>query len=405
MLYEFKAKRSNGEVYEGSREAKDKFTIYKELKEEGNDVISVHEKGESKSIIGWLQSVQIFARVKMHDRIIFARNLGAMIDAGLPVSRALSVMERQAKNQKLKKILASLNSDISSGKTLSDGMKLFPDTFSSLFISMVKAGEQSGSLSQSLKVVANQMDKSYSLQKKVKGAMMYPSIILIAMVIIAILMLTFIVPTLTTTFKELQVELPLSTQLIIGISDLIRNHGLLVLAGIVVAGLALYMAAKKPKGKRALHYSILKIPIIGAIVKEINAARTSRTLSSLLYAGVDVVEAIKITGEVIQNVFYKEVLAKAGEAIEKGAPISQVFLEREDLYPVFVGEMISVGEETGKVGDMLLGVATFYEDEVEQKTKDMSTIIEPFLMIVIGSAVGFFALAMMSPTYSLMSSL
>jgi len=404
MLYTFKAKRNTGEEYEGTKEAKDKYLVYKELKDEGSEVIFVHEK-KSSSIIAKLHSIELWSGVKMHDKIIFARNLGAMIDAGLPVSRALTVMERQAKKGRLNKILNALIADISGGKTLSDGMKSFPDMFSPLFISMVKAGEQSGSLSQSLKVVANQMDKSYTLQKKVRGAMMYPSIILMAMIIIAVLMLTFIVPTLTATFTELNVELPLSTQFIIGISDLLRNHGLLTFAGVVLAGFAFYYFSRTPRGKRTIDYTVLHIPIIGPIVKEINAARTSRTLSSLLFAGVDVVESVKITHDVVQNVFYKDVLAKAAAVIEKGSPISQVFLEHAELYPVFVGEMISVGEETGKVGDMLMGVAAFYEEEVEQKTKDMSTIIEPFLMIIIGSAVGFFALAMMSPTYSLMNNI
>lgn len=404
MLYKFKAKKDTGEIFEETREAKDKFSIYSELKEKGYEVISV-EAGQAAFSFKKFKDINLFSKIGTHEKIIFARNLGAMIDAGLPVSRALSVMERQTKNPKLKQTLSALNNDISSGKTLSDGMKTFPKVFSPLFVSMVKAGEESGSLSQSLKVVASQMDKSYTLQRKVRGAMMYPSIILFAMVVIGALMLTFVVPTLTATFRELEVELPLSTQSIIFVSDILRNHGVLALIILAVVVFITYYSSKTVRGKRFLHSLVLHLPLISPLVKEVNAARTARTLSSLLSSGVDVVEGIGITRDVIQNVYYKEVLDKAKQVIQKGSPMSEVFLERTELYPVFVGEMVNVGEETGKMSEMFMSVAVFYEDEVEQKTKDMSTVIEPILMIVIGAAVGFFALAMMSPTYSLMNNI
>lgn len=405
MQYRFKAKKTNGEVVEGTREAKDKFTVYKELKEEGSEAIFVNEVSSSVFSLNKIKNITIFGGVKTHDKIIFARNLGAMIDAGLPVSRALNVMERQTKNKTLKNVLISLSDDISSGKTLSDAMSVFPKVFSNLFVSMVKAGEQSGSLSRSLKVVAGQMDSSYTLQRKIRGAMLYPTVIVAVMIIIAILMLTYIVPTLTSTFRELNVDLPLSTQMIVFVSDVLRNHGLLALLVVMLVCGGIYASSKTPRGKRSIHYVILRIPVIGNIIKEVNAARSARTLSSLLTSGVEVVEAVKITQDVLQNVYYKNILKKAGEVIEKGSPMSEVFLNNSNLYPVFVGEMMNVGEETGKMGEMLMGVAVFYEEEVEQRTKDMSTIIEPFLMVVIGSAVGFFALAMISPTYSLMNNI
>jgi type IV pilus assembly protein PilC len=324
-----------------------------------------------------------------------------MITAGLAMSRALSVMERQTKNAEMKKVLISLQKDVSEGKTLSVAMGSFKKVFSPLFISMVSAGEESGNLAESLRIVGLQMDKNYALQKRVKGAMMYPSIVLIAMVLIAILMLTYIVPTLMKTFTELNLDLPLSTKLVLFVSNLVLNHGLLVFLGVVVLVASLVVWSKQPSGKNVIHYAILKIPIIGGIIKEVNAARTARTLSSLLNSGVDVVESVRITKDVIQNVHYKAILEKAGEAIKKGDPISKIFTENEKLYPIFLGEMMNVGEETGKIGEMLKGVAVFYEDDVEHRTKDMSTIIEPFLMVFIGAAVGFFAVAMISPMYSL----
>ncbi len=397
----YKAKKSDGEIYKGEQDANDRYELYRLIKESGGEVVEVKEKTGKNLNLGKLSSISFGSKIKIQDKINFARNLGSMVAAGLSMSRALSVMERQTKNKALKKILVSLETDVSSGKTLSDSMRSHDKVFSSIFISMVAAGEQSGTLADSLKILSTQMDKTYALQRRIRGAMMYPGVILSVMVLIAILMLTYIVPTLMKTFTELKLELPTSTKLILVISDLFINHGLLVLGFFIVAGAFLYAFSRQTLGKRIIHYSILKIPIIGEIIKEVNAARTARTLSSLLNSGVDVVEAVKITMDVIQNVHYKDILRRAGEAIKKGEPISKIFTENEKFYPLLLGEMMNVGEETGKIGEMLMGVAVFYEEDVDQRTKDMSTVIEPFLMVVIGAAVGYFAVAMITPMYSL----
>ncbi len=400
----YKAKKPTGEIYKGEKDAQDRYELYRMLKEGGEEVVDVQEKGTAGSFLKMPSlSLSFLNNVKTQEKINFARNLGSMITAGLAMSRALSVMERQTKNKVMKNILISLQKDVSEGKTLSTAMSSYKNVFSPLFISMVSAGEQSGNLAESLKIVGVQMDKNYALQRRVKGAMMYPSIILIAMILIAILMLTYIVPTLMKTFTELKLDLPLSTKFVLFTSNLVRDHGLVVFLTIAVIIGALIVWSKRPSGKNVIHYAVLKIPVIGGIIKEVNAARTARTLSSLLNSGVDVVESVRITKDVIQNVHYKEILEKAGEAIKKGDPISKIFTENEKLYPLFLGEMMNVGEETGKIGEMLIGVAVFYEEDVEQKTKDMSTIIEPFLMVFIGAAVGFFAVAMISPMYSLVN--
>ena len=405
-IFTFTAQKPSGEKYNGEKEANDKFALYKEIKDGGDAIITVSET--NKGSFNWKRlsaEVAILGKVKAHEKISFARNLGAMIRAGLSMSKALAVLDRQVKNKRFKKVLVTLGSEISGGKTLSAAMKNFPDVFSPLFVSMVGAGEESGNLAESLRVVSEQLEQSYLLRKKVKGAMIYPCVILGVMVVIAILMLIFIVPTLTAMFKELNVSLPLSTQFIIGLSDFIRSHYLFALA-IAAALFALsYIGGKTPRGRKMFDYTILRIPLISPIIQEVNAARTARTLSSLLSSGVDLVEAVRITGSVLQNSYYKEVLVKAEKDIQKGIPLSVLFIKEEKLYPVFVGEMMSVGEETGALSDMLLQIAVFYENEVEQKTKDMSTVVEPFLMILIGAAVGFFAVSMISPTYSVLNNI
>jgi type IV pilus assembly protein PilC len=402
-IFHYKALNKEGSSYEGTMEAADRFAVYRKIRESGDSVIfATEERGRAARLFS---NIGFGSKVKQHDKIIFARNLAAMIEAGLPVTRALAVMEKQAKQRALKITLKDLIDDVTKGKSLSESMKSKEETFSPLMISMVKAGEESGNLAGSLKVVALQMDKAYTLAKKVRGALMYPAVIVVIMIGIATLLLIFMVPTLTATFKGLGIELPIATRAVIAVSDFLREQWYIALAGVIGLVVSFVAFWRSRAGKRFFDSVFLRVPLIGGIVKEVNAARTTRTLSSLLSSGVDVVVALGVTADVLQNGYYKAIVSEAQQAIEKGDPMSMVFIKHERLYPIFVGEMMSVGEETGKMADMLLGVAEFYEQEVDQKTKDMSTLIEPFLMVLMGIAVGFFAISMLAPTYSLVDAI
>lgn len=403
MLFHFKAKNSSGEIYEGEREAKDKYALFHEIKGEGGEIISSKAVSSSGGGSSFLSNLFSFGKIKTQEKINFARNLGAMIEAGLSVTKALDVMQRQAKNKKLKKVISNLISEISKGNTLAQALEGHQKVFSKLFVSMVKAGEGSGNLSGNLKVISLQMDKTHSLERKVKGALIYPGVILFAMIIIGFLMLKYIVPNLTKTFTEMNVSLPASTKFVIYLSSFVSNHGIVILLALLIVVFIGYFWMKSLSGKKVIHYCIIHLPIFGELIKEVNTARTARTLSSLLNSGVDVVESIKITSDVLQNVYYKNILSKAVDIIKKGELMSKIFIKSDKYYPILLGEMMGVGEETGKTGEMLLNVAQYYEDDVDQRTKDMSTIIEPILMIFIGGAVGFFALSMISPMYSLVN--
>lgn len=394
----FKAKKTSGETYSGERDAADRYELYRMIRESGDEIMSVKER---VLVRGLYFRLSLFGRVKTVEKINLARNLSSMLEAGLALSRALSVLERQTHNKAMHKVLSGIIADIDRGTTLSDSMSKYPKVFPQIFISMVHAGEQSGTLAESLRIVAVQMENSHALERRVKGALLYPTIIVFVMLVIGVLMFIFVVPTLMKTFVELNVELPITTRIVLGVSTAIGDYGLFLLIGFLVMAGALYRFAKTALGKSIVHRVLLKIPVLGPLIQEINAARTARTLSSLLSAGVDVVESMGITAEVVQNVHFRAVLGKAKEAIKKGDLMSKVFNDNTDLYPVFLAEMMSVGEETGKIGEMLLGVAKYYEEDVEQKTKDVSTIIEPVLMVVIAAAVGFFAVSMISPIYSL----
>ena len=396
--YLYKAIKDDGSVVQDNRTAESKEALSESLTAEGLTVVFVEEKKKA----GFIHKLNFsFGSVKDQEKVIFARNLGKMISAGLSVVRALEIIERQQKKGRFQKVLIELRENVSKGNTLAESMNMHSDVFSSLMVAMVRAGEESGNLAESLGIVSNQIEQALILKKKIKGAMIYPGVILFAMFIIAILMLMFVVPTLTQTFDGLDLELPLSTRSLIWASNAMQHNTVITFSAILIFIALVITFFKSRVGQRFVDFATLRIPIVKGIKRELNSARTARTLSSLLKSGVDFAAAIGITEEVLQSRYYKKALVDAQEIVVKGGNISEVFAKHSYIYPLYVAEMAAVGEETGKVADMLYEVAIFYEEEVQRKTKDMSTVIEPFLMIMIGTGVGFFALAMMSPMYSL----
>ncbi|MEK9171927.1 MAG: type II secretion system F family protein, partial [Patescibacteria group bacterium] len=397
-LYKYKAKDKEGKIYERALEVKNRTDLYSIIREEGGSVVSIREV---KSLISSISLNGILGGIKTHQKITFAKNLGLMMKAGLPVTRALSVMGKQSKSKPFRKLLSDLEEDVSHGKTLSESLERRPKVFSHLFVSMIKAGEESGNVSGSLGIISSQMEKSYLLAKKVRGALIYPAVIISVMIVLAILLLIFMVPTLTATFEGLGVPLPLATRILIYSSNFLVGHTIAVLTGIILFIISSTLFLRTRIGQNLVDTVSIHFPVIGGMIKEFESARSARTLSSLLSSGVEVVVALDVTIDVLQNYLYKDALQHVKSAIEKGEPMSAVFIEYEHLYPLFVGEMVAVGEETGKISEMLMGVANYYEEEVDQKTKNLSTIIEPVLMIIIGIGVGIFAISMLAPTYSL----
>lgn len=391
------------EEYHEVVEAADRFQVYRDIRTRGDRVIDLEEKS-NKNWLSLDAVTGLFGSISLDEKVVLTRNMAAMLEAGLTTSRALGVMERQTKNRRLKTVLGSLIGEVKGGGTLSTALSKFPDVFPALLVSMVKAGEESGKLADSLRVVSDQMLKMSALTKKIRGALIYPAIVIIAMVGIGILMLIYVVPTLTQTFAEAGAELPPQTKLIIATSQFLVNNTLLALGSMILVVAGLVSGARSKPGRKALSWLFLRIPIIRSIVMETYAARTARTLSSLLSAGVDMLYSLTITREVVGNHYYQKVLAEAEAEVQKGKGLSDTFAKNPNLYPPMVAEMVAVGEETGRLSDLLKETATFYEDSVEQATKDLSTIIEPVLMVLIGGFVGFFAVSMIAPIYSLSNS-
>ncbi|HWC57508.1 MAG TPA: type II secretion system F family protein [Candidatus Paceibacterota bacterium] len=401
MKFTYKGRTTAGALVDGTLVAETKGDALLAIRDSGiKPILIAQKKGFS-----FKTNIVLFKRVKLSEKIMFTKNIAGMLKAGLPLSRALEVLRKQTTQVYFQSIIAALLDTVDRGETFSDGLAKFPKVFSPLFVSMVRAGEESGSLPESLNQVGVALEKTYTLNRKIKSALMYPAIIVSAIFLIGILMFIYVVPTLTKTFKELGAQLPLSTRIVVGISDAFSQHLPLIILGIAVVVAMVMLAFRLPKTKRAIDFLSVRLPVLGTLVKEINAARTTRTLASLLVSGVNIDRAIIITKDVLQNTYYKDVLGKVVGAIEKGAPMSSIFKAYPKLYPTMVGEMMEVGEETGKLSGMLSDIASFYEGEVDAKTKDLSTIIEPVLMILIGAAVGFFAISMLSPMYSIMDAI
>lgn len=403
-IYTYKAQiiATGGEM-EGVAEATDKFELARNIKAEGKLLLTATEMSTKGFNMDKINAY--LSRVSLHEKIIFARNLATMIQAGLSLSRALQIFLKQTQNPKFREVLRGIIEDINKGTALSDAMAKNEKIFTGVFVSMVRAGEESGGLVESLNMVGGQMEKTYTLKKKVRGAMMYPAMVLLVMCIVGVLMMLYVVPGLASGFKEANVELPTLTKAVIAISDFLQNDFLSALLGLFAVGGLFYWFKKTPFGSRLIARAMFHAPVFGELIKEFNSAMVTRTLSSLISAGVDIVHAIEITSDVVGNIFYKETLAEAKENVQKGVPLSKIFIDHANIYPVMVGDMMEVGEETGQLSSMLLKIAQFYEDEVNQATEDMSKLIEPLLMATIAAFVGLFAVAMITPMYKLMETI
>ncbi len=385
-------------------EAPSRFAVYDQIQKEGGTVVDLIEGGGGFKFPAWF-SITIGTGVKRREIIRTAKNLSAMLSAGLSISRALSVIERQSGNKRLRTIITGLSDSIKGGASFADALSAYPKIFSGLFIAMTRAGEESGSLSGSMSVVALQMERSEELIRKIRGAMIYPAIVVTAIIIVSILMLIYVVPTLTKTFTDLGVQVPLATRVIVALSDFMVAHVyiMLIVITVVVVGGIVFVRSKK--GGNIVLRCALHLPVVGELIRETYTARASRTLSSLLSSGVPVLDALSITKEVVGAKVFAKVVEEAGERVRKGETLSSSFAEHPNLYPILMSDMLMVGEETGKVADMLKQVAEFYEGDVAENTKDLSTVIEPVLMLLIGVVVGVFAVSMIAPIYSLSSAI
>ena len=403
MKYSYKAKDKDGGLKFGEISAKNRSKLIAKLNDAGLTLVAVQESKKEKGKD--IEISKILKRVGIVDKMLFTRHLGVMLRAGLSFSRATTVLAEQTENAYFKEILESVREDIQNGNQLADSLEKYPKVFSGLFVNMVRVGELGGNLEEVLDILYIQLKKEHELTSRVKGAMTYPAVIVFAMVVIGVLMMVFVVPSILKVFTETGAELPTSTKMIVFLSESLQNHGLLILAGVIILAVAFFKIIKTKTGKRKFDFVLLHLPVIGKIVSKINMARFSRTLSSMISSGVSIVKALDIISGTLGNTYYKDSVKDACHEVQNGIALSEVIRRYDSLYYPLMLNMIEVGEETGTLQETLKQVSEFYEDEVEQITSNMSSIIEPVLMLVIGGAVGFFAVSMIQPMYSVMGSI
>lgn len=343
--------------------------------------------------------------IKLLDKITLIKNLGVMIKAGLPVSRCFRILSAQTPNPRLAKIVGEITNLVESGTSVADAMAKYPKVFSAIFISMVRVGEVSGNLDQNLNYLAEQMQRDYDLVSKARGAMTYPIIVLCAMGIVGFLMFTFVLPKLTSTFTDLNVPLPLMTKVVIGIVNIFAHYGILVLLGTIILIIGFIFWRASMPGKKVLHKVVLYTPIISNIVIKINLARFVRVFASLIKSGMSIVEALEVSSHVVGNIYYQQVIAATAENVKIGSPLTAAFKKEPRMFSNLVIQMMEVGEESGTTDSVLTEVANFYEAEVDQTMKNMSSILEPVIMMVIGLLVGVLAVALISPIYNITQSI
>lgn len=409
----YTAKTPEGKAETGTLEAKDEHALAQALRKKGYILTSAKtlEVGEKKPARGWsalggrMSFRGIFRRVSLVDKLMFTRHLSVMIGAGFSLHRGLGVLAEQTENQFFKKILRRLVDDLKKGQTLAEGLVRYPRVFNEFFVSMVKVGEKGGTLEEVLKILARHLKREHNLRSKVRGAMFYPAIILVAMVGIVTLMMLVVVPKLTAIFKEMNVELPTTTKVLILISSFLSNYFYIGVIAFLVLVFILGKFLRTKKGKQVLSLIFLRAPLLGKITKKINCARFARSFGSLMESGVPVIESLKVTSQTVTNTFYSGSLIEAADEVKKGKKIQESLEKHKNLYPALVSQMIGVGEQTGKLADILGRLADFYEEEVKNITENLTSIIEPILMIILGGAVAFFAISMIQPMYSMLGTL
>jgi len=344
-----------------------------------------------------------FSRVPLKERLFFVQHLGIMLKAGISLSIALKTLANQSENKLFRTSLDNLASDVEKGKSFSESLRPYEKIFGELFINMIEAGELSGKLESVLGQLYIQIKKQHELTGKIKGALTYPAVIIMAMGGIGIFMMIFVVPKITEMLKSFDAELPLATRALIGISEAIINNGIITAITLVATIMLATKILRTYKGKFIFQAIILKFPIISPIVKKINLARFSRTISSLLKTDIAIIKSFQITANILGNLHYRNALMEMAERIKKGGQINEVIRTYPHLFPPTVTQMITIGEQTGELDNILQELASFYEEEVDQIMNNLPSIIEPLLILVLGCGIGAMAVAIIMPMYSLTS--
>lgn len=399
MKFTYQATNATRKTISGTLEAASRTVALAHLRKENLKPISVKEVAVKRNLdLPFLKQ-----KVKSRDLVIFTRQLSTMVSAGVPLLRALNTLQSQSESKRLREVLEVVNKDVQGGMSLGEAFGKFPNEFDDIFINMVKAGEAGGILDEILKRLAVQQEKNESIRKKVKSAMTYPVVLLTITAVAFMGLMLFVVPQIGQILKDLggdDAQLPLITQIMLGISDFMKNQWYILLALAVAAVFLFRRWVHTPAGKATFHRFILNIPAIGQVIRKLAVARFARTFASLMGAGVSVIEALHVTAKALGNNAYEQEIVDAAEQVKNGKQLSEA-LSNSKLFPGIVPQMLAVGEETGQTDTVLIKVADFYEEEVDTLIGSLSSILEPIMIVVMGSMVGLIAASVMGPIASL----
>ncbi|MCL5407533.1 MAG: type II secretion system F family protein [Patescibacteria group bacterium] len=403
MKFIYNAKSSKGEIQNGNLEAPNETAAAKMLQEQGLFVLNLAKEGENKlTQKGNIKIPFLSDRVSLKDKIIFTQQLAMMVKSGLPLIDAFGALKEQTENKYFAGVIADLAENVRGGKTFSGSLLKYPKIFSNFYIAMISSGEKSGKLDEVLGRLAEELEKDYELISKVKAAITYPILIVFALIGIIILMLIFVVPQLKKIFSDIGVELPLITRIILGSSDTMIKYWYLFLIGLIGLAVGLRFYGKTTKGGLVLDSLKIKVPVIGKLFRKIYMARFCRTAGSLVVSGLPILDIIKTTSKVLGNRVYQVALEKTGEDVKNGLTFSSA-LKKQKIFPAMIYHLVSIGEKSGKLDEILLTMAVFFDREVEATTNSLASLIEPILIIIVGAGVGLVVASVIMPIYSLVN--
>lgn len=387
---------TNGQKKSGTIESADESTARTKLTNDGYTSIEFKLPVLKKHFYD-----RVFNQVSLVQKLFFTQNLEVMVRTGFSLSLALQTLGEQMTNKYFKQVIHQLSADVRSGVSFSNALTKHPSVFSDIFISMISAGELSGKLEEVLKRLTTQLKKDHQLTTKVRNALTYPIIVVGAMIAIGIAMSIFVIPKLLVVFTESKVELPMATKVLIGTSNILLHQGYLIAIGAVGLIMLFARLLKRRAVRHWVDRIMLSAPIMGPIIKKIHLAKFSRTLSSLLETDIHIVESFQIISKILSNSLYRETVIKASEQLKSGVSIAKVLAEQPKLFPPLLIQMITIGEQSGTLDQISSEMALFYEADVDETMGNLSTIIEPVLMLLLGVAVAFLAVAVLLPIYSL----
>lgn len=397
--YFYKAKDAKGASVQGEVQADSSEQAVKLLKKRDLFIISISER---EGILEMLKGKS--SSMGVNELTNFTRQFSTMINAGLPITEALLII-RQGSKPAVEQIVGQILADVEQGEPLSSAMVKFPRVFSKTYIALIKSGETGGVLDEVLKRLADDLEKEVEFRGKVKGALIYPIIIVIGMLIVGIGMVVFVIPNLAKLYDDLGAELPLSTKILVMIANIFINFWPILLILLAIGLYSFKIYRESPKGSRALSELVFKIPIVGELNKLIVLTNVTRTLSLMVGSGVSILEGLSITSGVVPNKVISEALTDVSKMVEKGFPLGYAFAKHPEAFPFILSQMVAVGEETGKMDEVLEKVSHVFQVESEQKVKALTTAIEPIILMVMGVGVIFLIISVILPIYNLTQNL